>query len=155
MTSASVALGAAAHAAEEPPADFALEIAPYLLEASPKHRYPTLAYNGQVPGPLLRMKQGREVTIDIHNQSLDPEIVHWHGLFLPVASDGAMEEGSPMIAPGGSTRITFTPDPPGFRWFHTHTFAGNDMRKAQYGGQHGFLMIDADSDAPTGQPGFD
>ena len=125
-----------------PPADFTLDIAPYLFEASPKHRYSTIAYNGQVPGPLLRMKQGREISIDIHNHSADAEIVHWHGLFLPVATDGAMEEGSPMIAPGASTRITFTPDPVGFRWFHTHTFAGNDMRKAQYGGQHGFLMIE-------------
>jgi FtsP/CotA-like multicopper oxidase with cupredoxin domain len=93
------------------------------------------------------------VSIDIHNHSADAEIVHWHGLFLPTATDGAMEEGSPMIVPGASTRITFTPDPAGFRWFHTHTFAGNDMRKAQYGGQHGFLMIDpADT---SGQPGYD
>ena len=123
-------------------ADFTLDIAPYVLEVSPKHRYPTIAYSGQVPGPLLRMKQGREITVDIHNHSAEPDIVHWHGLFLPVATDGAMEEGSPMIAPGGATRITFTPDPAGFRWFHTHTFAGNDMRKAQYGGQHGFLLIE-------------
>jgi FtsP/CotA-like multicopper oxidase with cupredoxin domain len=82
------------------------------------------------------------VTIDIHNRSAEPEIVHWHGLFLPVAADGAMEEGSPMIAAGASTRIGFTPDPPGFRWFHTHTFAGNDLKKAQYGGEHGFLLIE-------------
>ena len=67
------------------PADFTLDIAPYLFEASPKHRYSTIAYNGQVPGPLLRMKQGREISIDIHNHSADAEIVHWHGLFLPVA----------------------------------------------------------------------
>ena len=64
-----------------------------------------------------------------------------------------MEEGSPMIAPGASTRIAFTPDPAGFRWFHTHTFAGNDLRKGQYSGQHGFLMIDP-SDT-TGQPAYD
>jgi FtsP/CotA-like multicopper oxidase with cupredoxin domain len=133
-------------------ADFTLDIAPYVLEASPKHRYPTIAYNGQVPGPLLRMKQGRAVTIDVHNHSPNEEIVHWHGLFLPVATDGAMEEGSPMIAAGASTRIAFTPDPAGFRWFHTHTFAGNDMHKGQYTGQHGFVMIEPDSDAATGQP---
>ena len=129
--------------ANAPAADFTLDIAPYVLEASPKHRYPTVAYNGQVPGPLLRMQQGREISIDIHNRSADAEIVHWHGLFLPVAVDGAAEEGSPTIAPGASTRITFTPDPAGFRWFHTHTFAGNDFRKGQYTGQHGFLMVDA------------
>jgi len=138
--------------ANAPAADFTLDIAPYVLEASPKHRYPTIAYNGQVPGPLLRMKQGRPVTIDVHNHSADAEIVHWHGLYLPPPADGAVEEGSPMIAAGASTRIAFTPDPAGFRWFHTHTFAGNDFRKGQYTGQHGFLMIDADgaSEAASG-----
>jgi FtsP/CotA-like multicopper oxidase with cupredoxin domain len=154
MTSASLALGSDAILCSQRPADagsesprevragFTLEIAPYLVEASPKHRFHTLAYNGQVPGPLLRLKQGREVTIDVHNRSPDAEIVHFHGLFLPPAIDGAMEEGSPMIPPGGSARYTFSPDPAGFRWFHTHTFAGGDLRKGQYGGQHGFMMID-------------
>jgi FtsP/CotA-like multicopper oxidase with cupredoxin domain len=138
------------------PADFTLDIAPYLLEASPRHRFQTVAYNGQVPGPLLRMKQGRPVTIDIHNHSANPEIVHWHGLFLPVPVDGAMEEGSPMIAPGASTRIAFTPDPAGFRWFHTHAFAGNDLRKGLFSGQHGFLMIDSpDPSDTTGHPAYD
>jgi FtsP/CotA-like multicopper oxidase with cupredoxin domain len=149
------AASAPAIPANAPAADFTLDIAPYVVEASPKHRYPTIAYNGQVPGPLLRMKQGREATVDIHNHSADAEIVHWHGLFLPVATDGAMEEGSPMIAPGASTRVTFTPDPAGFRWFHTHTFAGNDLRKGQFTGQHGFLMIEADSEAASSQPAFD
>jgi len=138
--------------ANAPPADFTLNIAPYLMEASPKHRFPTIAYNGQVPGPLLRMRQGHPVTIDIYNHSAEAEIVHWHGLYLPVETDGAMEEGSPLIAPGASTRIKFTPDPAGLRWFHTHTFAGNDMRKGQYTGQHGFLMIDPDSGGVAENP---
>jgi FtsP/CotA-like multicopper oxidase with cupredoxin domain len=154
MASASVALGRAAQmqmpatpavpvpVAGGPVPDFTLEIAPYLFEASPKHRFQTIAYNNQVPGPQLRMKQGRAVTIDVYNHSADPEIVHFHGLFLPSEIDGAMEEGTPMIPPGGSARYTFAPDPAGFRWFHTHTFAGNDLRKAQYGGQHGFLLIE-------------
>jgi len=173
-SSASLALGASPRAraaqmsipapsappipANAPPADFTLTIAPYTLEASPKHRLSTIAYNGQVPGPLFRMKQGRAVTVDIHNQSTDPEIVHWHGLFLPVAADGAAEEGSPMIAPGASTRVAFTPEPAGFRWFHTHTFAGDDLRKAQYTGQHGFLMIDptdASAQPASGPDTFD
>ena len=47
-----------------------------------------------------------------------------------------------MIAPGQTTRYTFTPRPPGFRWYHTHTFAGNDLGKGQYTGQHGFLFVD-------------
>ena len=145
MATGSLALSSVAHAAAVP--DFTIEIAPYLLEASPKHRFQTVAYNQQVPGPLLRMKQGQEYTIEVHNRTTDPEVVHWHGLFLPPEIDGAMEEGTPMIAPGATARYTFKPDPSGFRWFHTHTFAGNDLRKAQFGGQHGFLMIDPRNNA--------
>lgn len=128
--------------------DVTLEIAPYTLEASPKHHIRTVAYNGQVPGPLLRMRQGKEQSIEIHNRSEDAEVVHWHGLFLAPEIDGAMEEGTPMIAPGASVRYSLKPDPPGLRWFHTHTFAGKNLTKAQYGGQHGFLLIE-----PRDHPG--
>jgi FtsP/CotA-like multicopper oxidase with cupredoxin domain len=140
MTAGSMLLGAASGLAAAP--DVTLEIAPYTLEASPKHHFRTVAYNGQVPGPLLRMHQGQEQTVEVHNLTADPEVVHWHGLFLPAEIDGAMEEGTPMIAPGATARYTFKSDPPGFRWFHTHTFAGKNMTKAQYGGQHGFLLIE-------------
>ncbi len=122
--------------------DYSLEIAPCSLEISTKHSIKTIAYNGQVPGPLLRMKEGKPVTIDVTNRTEGEEIVHWHGLFLPPDVDGAMEEGTPMIAPGGHARYTFTPDPTGFRWYHTHTFAGTDLKKGQYSGQHGFLLIE-------------
>jgi FtsP/CotA-like multicopper oxidase with cupredoxin domain len=123
-------------------ADVTLEIAPYTLEASPKHRYRTVAYNGQVPGPLIRMRQGVAQTIEVRNLSSDPEVVHWHGMYLAPEVDGAMEEGTPMIAAGATARYTFAPDPPGLRWFHTHTFAGKNLNKAQYTGQHGFLLIE-------------
>jgi FtsP/CotA-like multicopper oxidase with cupredoxin domain len=134
--------------AEMPP-DVMLEIAPYVLEASPKHHIKTVAYNGQVPGPLLRMREGRPQSVEVHNLSGDPEVVHWHGLFLPSEIDGAMEEGTPMIAAGASTRFTMTPEPAGFRWYHTHTFAGKNLTKAQYSGLHGFLLIEPrDNPAP-------
>jgi FtsP/CotA-like multicopper oxidase with cupredoxin domain len=53
-----------------------------------------------------------------------------------------MEEGTPMIDAGASTRYTMTPEPAGFRWYHTHTFAGRNLTKAQYSGLHGFLLIE-------------
>jgi FtsP/CotA-like multicopper oxidase with cupredoxin domain len=146
LAAGSALLPGALRAATAP--DVALEIAPYTLEASPKHHIRTVAYDGQVPGPLLRMRQGQQQTVEIQNHSTEPEVVHWHGLFLPPEIDGAMEEGTPMIAPGASVRYTLNPDPPGFRWFHTHTFAGKDLSKAQYGGQHGFLLIE-----PRNHPG--
>jgi len=121
--------------------EYRIEIAPYTVELTPKHSVRTVAYNGQVPGPLLRFEEGRPVTIEVVNQSTNAEVVHWHGLFLPSDVDGAMEEGTPMIPPGGKARYTFTPRPAGFRWYHTHTTAGDDLKKGQYGGQHGFLLI--------------
>jgi FtsP/CotA-like multicopper oxidase with cupredoxin domain len=123
--------------------DYSLDIAPYSLQISSKHSVKTIAYNAQVPGPLLRFKEGQPVTIEVTNHTGAEEIVHWHGLFLPSDVDGAMEEGTPMIAPGATARYTFTPRPSGFRWYHTHTFAGTDMKKGQYAGQFGFLMIEA------------
>lgn len=139
MAVGSLAFPGAAHAAT---ADVMLEIAPYTLEASPKHHIRTVAYNGQIPGPLFRMREGESHSVEIRNLTNDAEVVHWHGLYLPPEIDGAMEEGTPMIAPGASTRYTMTPKPAGFRWYHTHTFAGKDLTKAQYGGLHGFLLIE-------------
>jgi FtsP/CotA-like multicopper oxidase with cupredoxin domain len=124
------------------PADYSIDIAPYTLELSPKHHIKTLAYNQQVPGPLLRFTEGKPVTIDVTNNTSSAEVVHWHGLYLPPDVDGSMEEGTPMIPAGGKARYTFTPSPAGFRWFHTHTMAGSDSKKGQYSGQHGFLMIE-------------
>ena len=88
------------------------------------------------------MREGQACTVEVRNLTSDPELVHWHGLHLPVDVDGAMEEGTPMIAPGATARYTLMPKPAGFRWFHTHTFAGKNLNKAQYTGQHGFLMIE-------------
>jgi len=124
-------------------AEHRLEIAPYKLEVRAGHFIDTLAYNQQVPGPLLRMREGQKTSVEIVNHTRAAEVVHWHGLFLPPDVDGAMEEGTPMTAPGQTTRVEFTPEPAGFRWFHTHTFAGSDFKRGQYTGQHGFLMIEA------------
>jgi FtsP/CotA-like multicopper oxidase with cupredoxin domain len=122
--------------------EYSIEIAPYTLEASARHKIKTTAYNAQIPGPLLRFKEGQLVSIDVTNHTAFPEVLHWHGLFLPPQVDGAMEEGTPMIPAGAKVRYTFMPRPAGFRWYHTHTFAGRDLSKGQYSGQHGFLLIE-------------
>ena len=142
----SAALGSLAQ--QTAPADYTIDIAPYDLDVAPRRSIKTIAYNRQVPGPLLRLQEGRPVTIDVSNQTTNSEVVHWHGLFLPPQVDGAMEEGTPLIPGGGHARYTFTPRPSGFRWYHTHTFAGKDLHKGQYTGEHGFLFIE-----PRDNPG--
>ena len=128
------------------PAEYKLEIAPYKLEVKANHFIETVAYNQLVPGPLLRLREGRSTSIEIVNRTRQQEVVHWHGLFLPPEVDGAMEEGTPMIAPGQTIRQEFTPEPAGFRWYHTHTFAGTNFKLGQYTGQHGFLLVEPKSD---------
>ncbi len=126
--------------------DYSIDIAPLTLDLSPHHRLKTTGYNGQVPGPLLRLSEDQPVTISVTNHTNRSEVVHWHGLFTPPNVDGAMEEGTPPIAPGTTARYTFKPSPSGFRWYHTHTMAMNDLTLAQYSGQHGFLMIEPRDD---------
>jgi FtsP/CotA-like multicopper oxidase with cupredoxin domain len=124
-------------------ADHTLRIEPCSIEIAPGVTIKTTAFNGQVPGPLLRLKEGVPVTIDVTNASDVADLTHWHGLAIDSLNDGAMEEGSPMIAPGKTQRYSFTPKPAGTRWYHTHAGAGDNLALGTYSGQFGFLLIDS------------
>jgi FtsP/CotA-like multicopper oxidase with cupredoxin domain len=123
-------------------ADHSLRIEPCSLEIGPGITVKTIAYNGQVPGPLLRLREGVPVTIDVTNASQNPDLTHWHGLAIDSLNDGAMEEGSPMIATGQTHRYSLTPKPSGTRWYHTHASAFDNLSAGTYSGQFGFLLID-------------
>ena len=123
-------------------ADHTLRIEPCTLEIGKGVSIKTTAYNGQVPGPLLRLREGVPVTIDVTNASATPDLVHWHGLATDSLNDGAMEEGSPMIAAGSSLRYTLTPKPTGTRWYHTHAGAFENLSAGTYSGQFGFLLVE-------------
>ncbi len=145
---AAAALDSAKPSWAQTPADVKLEIAPLALEIAPGKVVRTVAYNGRVPGPLIRWPQGKPIAIDVLNRSTIPEIVHWHGLWIPSNMDGSVEEGSPMIAAGAQFRYAFTPNPAGFRWYHTHAFAGHNLKRGAYTGQFGCFYIE-----PKGDPG--
>jgi FtsP/CotA-like multicopper oxidase with cupredoxin domain len=141
LTGAALAAGCLPSAADTA-ADVRLEIAPLALEIAPGKVVHTVAYNGHVPGPLIRWPEGKPIAIDVTNRTDEPEIVHWHGQLIPPQVDGAMEEGSPMIAPGATYRYQFSPQPAGFRWYHTHVRAGHDLKKGLYSGQFGCFYIE-------------
>lgn len=129
-------------------ADITLRIGEMTLDLAPGHSIRTLAYNGQVPGPLLRARQGRPVIVDVWNDSKDEDIVHWHGFHIPPEVDGSYEEGTPGVPPnGGRQRYVFTPDPAGSRWYHSHTVAGRNLRKSTYSGQFGMFIVEANEEA--------
>src|ERR1700676_5583434 len=123
--------------------DFTLRIAPVLVELTPSRSISTIGYNGTSPGPMLRMREGKPVTVEVINDTDVPELVHWHGLFIPPEVDGVEEESTPMVPPHGRIRYQFVPRPAGTRWYHTHTMAGADLHRGAYTGQFGFLFIES------------
>ena len=94
-------------------ADFTLRIAPMLVELAPQVVVSTVGYNDKVPGPLLRMREGQHVAIEVVNETDVPEYVHWHGLFNPADVDGVEEEGTPPAPPHGRRRYEFVAKPGG------------------------------------------
>jgi len=127
-------------------ADFNLQIAPMIVELAPQVAISTIGYNNQVPGPLLRVREGKRVTVEVVNDTDVPEYVHWHGLFVPSEMDGAAEEGTPPVPPHGRRRYEFVAKPAGSRWYHSHTAGMMDLHRGSYTGQLGFFMIDGPND---------
>jgi FtsP/CotA-like multicopper oxidase with cupredoxin domain len=130
----------------EPKADYTLHIAPVTVELDRSHIVSTIGYNGAAPGPLLRMREGKPVTVDVINGTDTPELVHWHGMLIPPEVDGTEEEGSPLVEPHGRRRFQLTPGPAGSRWYHSHAMAMDDLHKGAYTGQFGFVFVDNGSD---------
>jgi FtsP/CotA-like multicopper oxidase with cupredoxin domain len=135
-------------AAASSKADFTLRITSASVEIAPRQSIRTVTYNGSIPGPVLRMKEGQRVAVDLVNDTDVPELVHWHGQTVSAEVDGAEEEGSPFVPPHGRLRVSFTPAPPGTRWYHTHAMAMDDLSRGSYSGQFGFLLVD-----PKSHPG--
>ena len=97
-------------------ADYTLRIAPVAVELDRSHIVSTIGYNGDAPGPVLRLRAGNPVVIDVINDTDTPELVHWHGMLIPPEVDGTGEEGSPFVPPHGRRRFELTPGPAGSRW---------------------------------------
>jgi FtsP/CotA-like multicopper oxidase with cupredoxin domain len=134
-------------ASPEGKADYTLRIAPVTVELSPERILSTIGYNGASPGPVLRMREGKSITVDVINATDIPELVHWHGLLIPADVDGTEEEATPFVPPQGRRRYQFTPRPAGSRWYHSHAMAYSDLHRGSYTGQFGFLHIDSGNDA--------
>lgn len=123
-------------------ADYTLRIQPCTLDIGRGVTIRTTTYNGEVPGPILRLREGVPVSIEVTNSTSTADLVHWHGLSIDSINDGAMEEGSPMIQSGGSLSYSFTPRPFGTRWYHTHAAAEGNLALGTYTGQFGFLLVE-------------
>jgi FtsP/CotA-like multicopper oxidase with cupredoxin domain len=91
-----------------------------------------LAYNGSIPGPTLRVRQGSELTVEVTNDGDLEDTVHWHGLRLENAFDGTTETQAPIPIGGSfSYRLAF-PDP-GIYWYHPHIREDYGQEMGLYG----------------------
>ncbi|SHN88692.1 Heavy-metal-associated domain-containing protein [Geodermatophilus obscurus] len=92
-----------------------------------------LAYNGSVPGPTLKVRQGSEIVVQVTNEADIDTTVHWHGLRLENRYDGVPHETQAPIPVGESFtyRIQF-PDP-GLYWYHPHIREDYTQEMGLYG----------------------
>jgi FtsP/CotA-like multicopper oxidase with cupredoxin domain len=86
----------------------------------------TLAYNGQVPGPLIRANVGDDIAVIVDNGLDHPTSVHWHGIALRNDMDGAAP-ASPNIPPASGFTYRFSSPHPGTYWAHPHTGLDTDF----------------------------
>src|SRR2546428_365401 len=124
----------------------------YELEASvtewnilPAIRVAAYAFNGQVPGPRIRITEGDHVRFVVRNLLPEATSVHWHGLIVPNAMDGPAEITQAPIPPGGSFTYEFVAQQHGTFFYHSH--ARPDRQQAL--GLYGALIIDPKQAAPA------
>ncbi len=124
------------------PADVTLRIGKVLMDIAKDRTISTVGYNGSVPGPPIRLREGVPVTVDLFNDTDAPEFVHWHGLIVPADVDGAEEEGSLVVPACGHLRYRLTPQPSGSRFVQTHAMSMSDLGRGAFTGQFAFTYIE-------------
>ena len=80
-----------------------------------------ITINGTIPGPLIRLKEGQEVTLRVANHLAEMTSIHWHGILLPPHMDGVPGVSFAGIKPGATFTYRFPVKQSGTYWFHSHS----------------------------------
>lgn len=99
---------------------------------------PIWGYDGTCPGPTLRLKRGEEVKVRILNGLTQPTSVHWHGVRIDNAMDGAAGLTQAPIPPGGTFDYRFKVPDAGTYWYHPHYLSSEQLER----GLHGLLIVE-------------
>jgi FtsP/CotA-like multicopper oxidase with cupredoxin domain len=91
------------------------------------------AYNGQVPGPTIRVERGDTLIVEFHNDLDADTTIHWHGLHVPIEMDGVIHSGPGPIGPGQDFVYSFTVDQAGTYWYHPHIDSDRQVDLGLYG----------------------
>jgi RNA polymerase sigma factor (sigma-70 family) len=92
---------------------------------------PAIGLNGTVPAPLIRLREGQRVRLNVINQLEEDSSIHWHGLILPANMDGVPGVSFPGIKPGSNYLYQFSVVQSGTYWYHSHS--GLQEQEGHYG----------------------
>lgn len=125
---------------------FEMTIEDVTISVSPNLTYSVMAFNGQVPGPLLRATEGDEVEVKVTNLTTLPHTIHWHGMYMKDnwEMDGVPNVTQKQIEPGDSFTYKFIADPTGSLWYHCHV---NVNEHVAYRGMWGPFIVDPKEEA--------
>jgi FtsP/CotA-like multicopper oxidase with cupredoxin domain len=125
---------------------------PMLLEAKPgkaqlletvKNQTSIWGFDGVVPGPVIRVKQGGEVWVRLKNSLPQPTTIHWHGIRIDNAMDGVAGLTQEPVPPGETFDYRFTVPDAGTFWYHPHNRTWEQVARGLYG-----TLIVEEPDAP-------
>ena len=91
------------------------------LFATGSRRGPAVTINGTLPGPLLRLREGQDLTVDLINNASDGTSIHWHGMLVPFLMDGVPGVTMAAVERGETFRYRFPIRQSGTYWWHAHT----------------------------------
>ncbi len=101
-----------------------------------------IGVNGTIPSPLIRFKEGEEITLRVKNTLKETSSIHWHGLLVPFQMDGVPGVTFPGIAPGETFTYKYAVPQSGTYWYHSHSGLQEPA------GMYGPIIIDPKGEDP-------
>ena len=126
--------------ADQPTAVTSIEAGPGTLRIKDAFETATWAFNGQVPGPLLRTLVGKELQVGFTNRLTQPSSLCWHGVRIENAMDGVVGLTQAPVMPGETFTYRFTPPDAGLYWYHPHVWPKSAEQIGR--GLYGVLVVD-------------
>jgi FtsP/CotA-like multicopper oxidase with cupredoxin domain len=90
-------------------------------------------YNGDIPGPLIRVRVGDRLIVHFTNNLPEPTTLHWHGIRVPIQMDGVPGHSQPEVEPGRSFTYDFVVPDAGLFWYHPHVMSAMQVGYGLYG----------------------
>ena len=126
---------------------FDMTVEEVTLQVTPNFKTKVWAYNGQVPGPLIHVREGDEVEVTLTNNTTLTHTIHWHGMYQTNTwqSDGVPDITQKAVEPGESYTYKFIANKTGTLWYHCHV---NVPEHVGLRGMWGPFIIDPKNPTP-------